>query len=485
MKKERIASNVIEFFIAVSFVMNVFANVISFYLTGNKNDQIRKIISHGIIVGSVLVLALYAFLKLIRSDRESRKKIFFCVLPLAIMMLLCVGGGLRTRGRKDLMIHLLACCSYSLPLVCGAVYIMAENRFEHVVHKIKYVAVMLTPYWGMALCCYWKLKFDVDSLADYGGILYLSVGYSATIIYSFLIYDLRLYFYPKKSNRISLGLIFGEMALCSTMVIMSGGRGPLISWVVVNITAFILQLIYKERKVIGGIFFSIMVVVIVCIAVPSDNAALNRQFSFLQGKESDDLKQTVTSEAAKEFLEKLYSESEAEGGMKEVTVKAQKESERHTTGNMDEIASEKTTEMEEIINSVLSGSMSRSYLWQLAIKEVQQRPLRGMGPLGFQIKYQTYPHNILLECMADFGIPVFILFVGACGVIIIVLFRRSGRVSMYRGLIIILSGQAVLAMISGCFYTFEFLMFAAVIVIWNLYDNRGYRKKNNQKNAFG
>ena len=52
MRKEGKISNVIklilEYIVTISFVMSTFVNVISFYLTGNSNELIRKVISQGL-----------------------------------------------------------------------------------------------------------------------------------------------------------------------------------------------------------------------------------------------------------------------------------------------------------------------------------------------------------------------------------------------------------------------------------------------------
>lgn len=37
--------------------------------------------------------------------------------------------------------------------------------------------------------------------------------------------------------------------------------------------------------------------------------------------------------------------------------------------------------------------------------------LFGLGPLGYQLKYGTSPHNLILECAADFGYIITSLFV--------------------------------------------------------------------------
>lgn len=47
---------------------------------------------------------------------------------------------------------------------------------------------------------------------------------------------------------------------------------------------------------------------------------------------------------------------------------------------------------------------SRGTLYKLAIKEFLNSPLTGMGPGRFKFKYGMYPHNLLLELIADTGL---------------------------------------------------------------------------------
>jgi O-antigen ligase len=48
---------------------------------------------------------------------------------------------------------------------------------------------------------------------------------------------------------------------------------------------------------------------------------------------------------------------------------------------------------------------SRVYLFSTAINELKISPIFGNGPLHYQQKYEgTFPHNLVFELMADFGI---------------------------------------------------------------------------------
>ena len=82
MRKEGKISNVIklilEYIVTISFVMSTFVNVISFYLTGNSNELIRKVISQGLTFIITLYLVTYVIYKWSFSNTKAKKNIFLC-----------------------------------------------------------------------------------------------------------------------------------------------------------------------------------------------------------------------------------------------------------------------------------------------------------------------------------------------------------------------------------------------------------------------
>ena len=90
MKKNQLYKAIIEFLIGISFVMSVYANMISYYVTGNQNDLLRKGISWGIIVIIVVILGSYIIKKWFSSDKAVRKDILLYLSPLLINGVLLV-----------------------------------------------------------------------------------------------------------------------------------------------------------------------------------------------------------------------------------------------------------------------------------------------------------------------------------------------------------------------------------------------------------
>lgn len=453
------ANLVLEYMIAISFVMSFFANMMSFYLTGNKSELLRKAISQGIIFVITLCLVIYVVHKWIASDSKIRKRMIYSLLPSGLNGLLLFIGLLSASNKSSLFSIFLGWASYCVALTCGAIYIMAENKLEQIIVKMKHIAAVMIPFWCMAIWHMGHLSVQDDFTKGFGGLSHLAIGYSAAFIYSFLICDLADII-KAKGSRISCWVVVIEMVVCSLVSAMSGSRGAFLAWVAVSILAGITLLIKKEKGAVAGILLGAIAIVVFCAVAPADNASINRQFSFIAELKNGDVKRSFVSEEGQQLLTQIYNKADESQEITEIV---------NAAGNA-QVDEEPNKDFEEVKYSVTNGSMARFYLWQLAIKEMRQSPLFGMGPAGFQIKYKTYPHNVLLECLSDFGLIIGILFTVACAALVILTIKYSISSRNYFHLILILSGQAVYAMLSGTLYSCEALFFAFAVIIWQLTD---------------
>lgn len=479
MKKRAGIHNVIrlilEYMVAISFILGTFTNIISFYLTGNNNELIRKIISQGLTFIITLCVVIYTLRKWFYSNAIVKKKIFLCFIPLALNGAAIAVAVFSASDKASILKNLLSWGSYCVALVCSAIYIKSEEKFVHVISKMKYLAGIMTPFWCVAIYYYWRLPVTAAFSKGIGGLTHLSIGYSAVIIYSFLISDFSLAIKRNAGSIVHYSAIVFEVIICSLVAVMSGGRGALIAWGGTSVIAILIFLIKKERKAISCILVGGMAIVVFCTIAPADNASLNRQFSFIAEIKNGDMTRSLRSEEGQKLLSEIYSKADEQQEISDIVKEISDNYKSQAQQNSDDIDGavspsdmENAEQYQDVIFSVTNGSMARIYLWQLAIKELRQRPLFGMGPVGFQIKYKTYPHNILLECLSDFGLPIGILFIGICVVTVVLIIRYSLFNQEYISLMIILTGPAIRAMLSGSLYSCEFLLFAFAVVIWQL-----------------
>ena len=500
MKKKLINNDIIEFLIGISFVMSVYGNILSYYLTGNQNDLVRTIISWGAIFGIAAILMGYVIQKWFLADIVTKKKIFIYLSPLILNGIMLISGLVSSGGNYNIFIECVSFGAYCVPVVCGAVYMILERRFDSVIFKLKYVMLTMLPYYCLALTYFWELT-TTSGVDGFGGLVYLSIGYSVIPIYAALIYDLIMLF--KKNEKVKMALVIFEMVICSLIAIATGARGVLLAWIVINLAAIMIVILKKETKILFGVAISVVSVLLFCILAPTDNMAIGRQFNFINELKQGKLTESLSSQEGQQLLNDLFEQANGEQGLleiaqgirdgvndesrpmepeatpevlnptePEVTPEVQKptgsqgsEGDSNNFQVEDGNAGQLDENYKDAVFSITNGSMARSYLWQLAIKEMQEDPIFGMGAMGYQQKYSSYTHNILLECLADFGIIVFFIFFMICALSFIVLVKKAIKEWKYCGILLLISGEIIHAMLSGDLYVCPFLLFTFVMAI--------------------
>lgn len=102
---------------------------------------------------------------------------------------------------------------------------------------------------------------------------------------------------------------------------------------------------------------------------------------------------------------------------------------------------------------------NRTTIFTLAWKEAKKRPLTGMGPFGFTVKYGSYPHNIALELLSELGFiagGLVLLFIAYCFIRLLVLGFRDHAMGL---MFVFLCGYAVQLMVSGTVWARPVLLF--------------------------
>ena len=80
--KHKIAQNSLEYMIVIAFIMNVFANVLSFYATGNKNDSLRTVISWSVMITMTVCLIFYIIYEFCKNkEYDAKRNILISLLP--------------------------------------------------------------------------------------------------------------------------------------------------------------------------------------------------------------------------------------------------------------------------------------------------------------------------------------------------------------------------------------------------------------------
>lgn len=445
---------------ATIFLNSVFANVLSFYLSGNTNDNTRFLISWGIILLLDLCIGV-KFVKLFLDKKDIRK---YCMkkalLPMVFMISILAAiiiSGFSNYAIKTFVLFGLYC----VPAFFVAIILITENSMEQFFDAFRSVGFILMPYMVIYSIRYLNAKL-VDNLQDFGGISYLSIGYAAFIIISFCMGDLYL---KLRKGKVKKYDIYFDIIICafySSVATLSGSRGVLVVFCI-WIVAFSVNMLIrkcKERILIAALVLCLCSMGITTVwSVIHESAGINRTLYLIDEVKNGELEKAISSGEGKEILEEIENKAESESGFRSIVEENKKEVDN--------------SEKEEVIKSISNGSMARVYLYKLAFIEANKTIIWGKGPLGYQLKYETYPHNIILEIMADYGYVVMVIVCIALVLLLINFIKCSKNNIIYDALIIVSVGQAVRMMLSASLYDDAYLIWILVFLLDAI--------KNNQK----
>lgn len=137
------------------------------------------------------------------------------------------------------------------------------------------------------------------------------------------------------------------------------------------------------------------------------NSSLNNRFIDFLGELTSSDSSTITEENAQEAfdaMEKIQTDSSGSPSAGDIVsaVIDGTAKEELASGAISQEEYDALKSFSQSMNNTATGA--RKYLWQSALKEIKSAPLTGQGPLFFQSKYGTYPHNFFFELATDFGL---------------------------------------------------------------------------------
>jgi len=417
----------------------------SFYLTGNTDENMRKLISWAITLLVSAGITCYVMFTWILQKGRDWKRIIISISPLVFTVLVLMYAIFFHQGEGFIIKELIWCLLYGAPLVSVAVYSKIKDRLKEIIEKGPGAALIMMPYYVMAIAYFWNVKLETYTGDGYGGLGYLGIGYSAVVLYAFIFAALLVANKKRKIMWNSICLI--EMLICTWVIVLSGSRGVLIAWAASSITAVLYSLFRRKWIALTGNLACVFGVVALIFLVPSSNAAIIRQFSFVSEVKNGDLGVAMDSQESDRLLG--YIEENAQQGIGMVE-SANQMFYKDQTNNA--------------VVSITNGSMARVYLFRLAIEEGLRSPFKGLGPMGYQVKYKIYPHNIFLEAFADFGFIGGLMFVVICLWLVFKFLKFALKDPTWGGLLIIMCTHAVRYCFSGNLYLSPMLLFAIAIV---------------------
>lgn len=398
-KKNKIDRNTLEMFIKtiirylypVVFLLSIFANTVSYYLTlGNRNEIIRKIISWGIIF---LVCGISVGYLLI-CIKEKRKYVSVFGIPAIMFVGLCITL-VKEPANMEIIKQILLMMLYGIPALTFAVYAIEEKMGRRLFQNFWIVSIFLLPMYVLFILFVTGTLNLSEEWSNLGEMSYLAISYSALFLFSGMVLH---YIFGEEFLMLKRKMVYMVLNFIQVIVITKGGsRGALLILLLFVVLTLIVVLVKKWRRKQACILLG-SICVVACISVCFGKGDLSKVrwnsllADFTNGKVVSAIQnreENVGSEPEREESEVGKSEG---------------------TESIPQAGLENTDDKNKYVEEFKkSGNMARIYLYKYAIHDIMEHPFTGMGAYGYQLKYGTYPHNFLLHLFVDFGIPMTVL----------------------------------------------------------------------------
>lgn len=381
--KQKINS-IITYLMPLSLMSSGYVNLVLFYFGLHAYDDIRRLVSV-VILSIVFAFSLMKLLFLYHDYPERRRKIIaLCCIP-ALWIIAFIVAMVRS-GIQSQIAYTLGCFGiYCIPAFIFAISIAIERTEGLFIRCFKWYTLFIAPLMFFYIVRIIITPQFVYGLNNLGELDYLVIGYTLVPMLVFCILD--LFLYKGKDNGLKLICIFLLWIAC----IFTGAKGPLLCLLAFLVLFMVLLFIRNQKdKIIFRLFaamFSILLCFLFVYSPPS--AGIYRTSIFINGLVPKVIQFTASSEEDKR-LQSMLADNKS---------------------------------IQEVFNETIYGNgWERMFIYKLAIKEGNNNPLTGLGPMGFTLKYGMYPHNALLELVADFGYIITCVFVFAVSVLIVFLY---------------------------------------------------------------
>lgn len=357
--EEKMKNKVIYYFdyiIPVYFLINIVSNIVSYYLTGNEFDIVRKITSW-VVVLLFNMLAYFVFLYLWKKHKENRKAMCFLAIPVFLFFAL-ITCAIFTTGFNTYVIKEWICfILYCWPSYIVAVYLVMENKIRLLIYNFKWLGLVVSPFF-----LHYNIRTVMFALTNeytdqFAGVIYLIIGYSALTILTFCLLDLFIMIMYQETGcyKRNVKINLWNIVLCSITIAAAGSRGALASLLVCYFLVFFVMFIRrcKDKSLIKALLFIPIFIILTVFVMENANQGASRIVGFMKEVSSNEIDKAMTSEESGKVLEQIKQGSD-------------------NGKNISEILSELDTEDEQINNAVKSitnGGMARVYLYKLAIRE--------------------------------------------------------------------------------------------------------------------
>lgn len=392
-----------------------FLNIIVFVLDGHQHEWLRKAVVFGI-QGAALLVFLGKVLSLWLQKKQYRKLILLCSSVSVFFCLLFLWAHLVSFDRAYVFKQAATNIPYLISLSCVFVILAAEKRFSRFLFTCKIYGLIISP-----VILYYCVRFYQPSAAygveNLGVINYMALAYTLQFFCVFFLLEVLLFWEEDRQSTGRMAVLrppwvnFALFALFSAAITLSGTKGPMLCLLFLAFLCAVFAGLtrYSHQKMVY--LFSVtalLSVLLFSFVLFPDYGVENRLVTFL--KESDSVEVSSSEvKQAKDIIGSIQNPSASDGAALSLDeavdfVLSGKAQEAMDSGEITQEEFDALVALKTKLYSTATGG--RKYLWNCALDEIRHAPLTGHGPLFYQQKYGTYPHNYFLEIAVDFGLPM-------------------------------------------------------------------------------
>ena len=420
-----------------------FVNMVLFYFGPHTYFDVRRLLSI-VILSIFFTFSLLKLLFLYQGYPAERKKIItLCCIP-ALWIIVFIIAIFQYGVQDKIIITLRNFGIYCVPAFIFAISIAIERTEHAFIKGFKWYAAILAPLMIFYVIRIIIANEFVNELNNLGALSYLDIGYTLVPILLFYILDLFLY---TNNNWLDIGII----VLLWIALIFTGAKGPLLCLLmfILLFTIYLLMQKQREKSIFRLLTAMICILLFFVFIYSPPSAGLYRTTDFFQNLKHKTVQFIATMDRDKKQLSEVIKEESPASSIKEDMAKVE--------------------EMPKPAPEVVEGQSSallyhngweRMYLWRLALAEGNNNPFTGLGPMGYTLKYEFYPHNIILELIADFGYVITILFVFFVLVLIVFLYRKGKNDRIILCMLLYILSCIPGVILSGTIYESSVLLFA-------------------------
>lgn len=384
-----------------------------------QENIVEKIISY-ICYSCFFGFCFLVVINIIRKEENKRYIYKLLLLMMCVYILMLFGiikFGLNRYILKMAMQNMLFCMP-AMFIGGMTAYYKKERIFLEQIDK--YMCLIVLPVLGY----FFMAVADANPFYNgtyIGTMNYFSVGYYLMPFFFVNCFLLNEENFPvrNKEKKYREPLRIALLLIIWLDIIASGTRGA-IGCCIIFMAAYTLYRLFHKQKVKKMLCISLSFVsvylVFLFVYTPPGFAGISRMDIVLQGSIKGEL---VSSDVIDEdkLAEIFQSNQSGKGNLADNSNNGNSANK----GNMGNAANNKGSLADNTDkgNLIHSGSeepeenesdeiviSDRGQLFKLAGWEIVNNPITGLGPLGFSVKYNNYPHNIFLEILAELGVLI-------------------------------------------------------------------------------